>query len=88
VDIPSPGGRSILAHRKQDKPIEAVELTIEFRADKDTSEAIRSAMPFAKVKGSTCVLRIDGTNPGEVAEKAKEILEVIRGLAEPSKGFN
>ena len=83
-----PGERSTLAHRRQDRPIEAVELKIEFRAEREAANAIRSAIPTAEVKGHACVLKISGSNPGEVAEKAKDVLGVIRGLAEPSKGFN
>jgi len=65
-----------------------VALKIAFKADRVLSEAIKSKIPFAEVRGRDCVLRINGSNPGEVAEKTREILEVIRSLAEPSKGFN
>lgn len=76
------GGRSILARQSKDRPIEAVELRIEFRADKAKSAAITSAIPYAEVRGNACVMKIKGSDPGEVAEKAREVLEVIRGLAE------
>jgi len=64
--------------RKQDRPIESVELRITFRADRVTSKKIKEAIPSARMKEGGCEVRIEAREPGEVAERAKEILERIR----------
>jgi hypothetical protein len=33
-------------------------------------------------------LKVEGEQPGDVAGKAREVLEKIRGVAGTSKGFN
>ncbi|HKT22609.1 MAG TPA: hypothetical protein VJR06_08380 [Nitrososphaerales archaeon] len=64
--------------RSQGKPIESVALKIVFRAGKDAGTRIKKAVPSAKLRGGTCEVRVDGEQPGEVAERAKDILEAIR----------
>lgn len=76
------------ARRKPDRPIESVELRISFRADRATAETIRRVIPSAVLRNGVCVLKIEGEQPGDVADKAREILEKIRSVAGTSKGFN
>jgi hypothetical protein len=64
--------------RKPDRPIESVALKITFRADRETTEKIKAAIPGAIVRGGVCEVRIEAEQPGEVAEKAKLLLERIR----------
>ncbi len=64
--------------RRQDKPIESVELKITFRGDRETNGRIRKLVPSAIMRGGVCVVRVEGVEPSEVAEKAKAILEKVR----------
>lgn len=64
--------------RKQDRPIKSVALKITFRADRETTAKIKEAIPSAIVRGGVCEVRIEAEEPGEVAEKAKLLLEKIR----------
>ena len=66
--------------RRLDRPIEAVELRITFRADRATSKKIKEAIPSARMKDGGCEVRIEAREPGEVAERAKEMLERIRKI--------
>jgi len=77
-----------LARRRPDRPIESVELRISFRADRATAEATKLAVPTAVLSNGVCILKIEGEQPGDVADKAREVLEKIRGVAGTSKGFN
>ena len=73
--------------RKSDRPIESVELKITFRADKATALKIKEAIPSAVLKRGGCEIRIDGEQPGDVADKARVLLEKLRGIAETPKDF-
>jgi hypothetical protein len=64
--------------QRRDRPIESVALKIVFRADAETIRKIKEKIPAASIRGSSCEVRIEGEQPGEVAEKAKEILEKLR----------
>jgi hypothetical protein len=64
--------------RKQDRPIESVALKVTFRADRETAAKIKDVIPGAVVRGGVCEVRIEAEEPGEVAEKAKLLLEKIR----------
>ena len=64
--------------RSRDRPIESVALKIVFRADSETARKIKEKFPAAVVSGGSCVVRIEGEQPGEVAEKARAILEKLR----------
>jgi hypothetical protein len=64
--------------RRQGKPVESVALKITFRADRETAAKIREKVPSAKFRQGSCEVRIEGEQPGEVAEKAREVLEKIR----------
>jgi hypothetical protein len=77
-----------LVRRKLDKPIESVELRISFRVDRASAEAIKREIPSAVLRNGFCILKIEGEQPGEVSDKAREVLEKIRGVAGTSKGFN
>ncbi len=66
--------------RRQGRPIEAVELRISFRADRDTSKKIREAIPYAKIRGGVCEVRIQAEEPSVVAERAKEVLDRVRTI--------
>ncbi len=66
--------------RRQDRPIESVELRITFRANGDASRKIREAIPHARVKGGVCEVRIQAEQPSEVAEKAREVLDRVRAI--------
>lgn len=74
--------------RRQDRPIESVELKITFRADRETSAKIMQAVPSAVLRNGECVLTIEGEQPGEVAEKARVVLERLKTAVETPKGFN
>jgi len=39
------------------------------------------------MRNGVCVLKIEGEQPGDVAEKGREVLEKIRSMAGLSKGF-
>ena len=67
--------------RRQDRPIQSVALKIVFSAGKDARAKIRQVAPSAKFHRGSCEFRIDGDHPGEVAEKARAILETIRAAA-------
>jgi hypothetical protein len=58
-----------------------VALKITFRADRETTEKIKKAVPSAIVRNGACEVRIEGEQPGEVAERAKELLDKIRDVA-------
>jgi hypothetical protein len=73
--------------RSRDRPVESVELKISFRADAKTAARIREAFPSAVLRRGGCELRIDGEEPGKVADEARKVLEKLRGLVEAPKDF-
>lgn len=64
--------------RRQDRPIESVELKVTFRADRETSRIVREAFPEARFVRGVCEVKMKGEEPKEIAEKAKELLERLR----------
>ena len=68
--------------RRPDRPIESVELKITFRADRATSARIKEVFPSAVLRNGACELRIEGEQPGEVADKARVALEKLRTAVE------
>jgi hypothetical protein len=60
------------------KPILGVELRVEVRGLKDKQEELIASYPGArKVRGGWRV-KIRGGDPAEVAEKARELLQIVR----------
>jgi hypothetical protein len=66
--------------RKQDRPIESLALKITFRADRESAARIRELIPTAQIHGGVCRVVLDAREPSEMAEKAKEVLEKLRGV--------
>jgi len=52
------------------------------------AEAVRRAIPTAVTKSGKCEVRFEGSQPKEVADKAREFLDSLRNLEKSSKGFN
>jgi len=66
--------------RRQGRPIESVALKIVFRADSETAARIKRSVPNARTRHGGCEVTIDGEQPGEVAERARALLEKIRDV--------
>ncbi len=75
------------SHRRSDKPIESVELKITFRTDRATATRIKEAIPSIVLKNGSCEVKVEGEQPGEVADKAREMLEKLRAIVETPKDF-
>lgn len=73
--------------RRQSRPIESVSLKISFRMDRATSRKVKEAFPSAVLRAGGCEVRIDGDQPGEVAEKAKALLEALRKAVAGGEGL-
>ena len=71
--------------RRQDRAIESVALKISFRTDREITARIKQAVPSAVARGGFCEGRIEAEHPGEMAEKAKSLLEKIRRQIEPER---
>jgi len=69
--------------RRQDSPIESVELKISVRADRDTSRRIKEEIPSAVVRRGTCEVKIRAEKPGDVMDAAKAVLEKLRAIERP-----
>jgi hypothetical protein len=67
--------------RRPDRPIESVALKVVFRASKETAAKVREVVPAAKFRLGNCEVKLEGQDPGEVAEKARAVLEKIRTAA-------
>ena len=65
-----------------------MELRLAFNADKATAEAVREVVPAAVLRGGICRLKIQGSDPREVADRAREVFDRIRESSGSSKGFN
>ena len=65
--------------QSRDSPIASVALKIVFRVDKEVREKIKEAIPSATFYRGSCEVRIEGEQPGEVADRAKAVLDIIRG---------
>jgi hypothetical protein len=66
--------------RRQDRPIDSVELTIIFKGDRGTNLRIRDLVPSAVLKGGVCQVRVEGEGPEEVAKNVRTILEKVRTI--------
>ncbi|QQG48676.1 MAG: hypothetical protein HY247_08070 [archaeon] len=71
----------------QGNPIESVHLKIKFTADASTALKLKESFPESRVTGSECEISIEGSDPGEVAERAHKVLEKLRAVIETPKGF-
>jgi len=67
--------------QRQDKPIESVALKITFRADRESAARIRELIPTAQIRGGVCSVELEAMEPAEMAEKAREVLDKLRGVA-------
>jgi len=73
--------------QRQDRPIESLALKIAFRTDGESAVRIRELLPSARVRGGVCRVELQAKEPSEMAEKAREVLEKLRGVTQNSKGF-
>jgi hypothetical protein len=69
-----------LPRPKHGKPIESVELSVVFRTNRRTAARIKDLVPSVNLRSGGCEVVIEGENPGEVAERAKEILDKVRSV--------
>ena len=51
-----------------------------FRADRETTDKIRQVVPGARFQRGSCQVKIDGRQPGEVADRARAVLDAIRPM--------
>ena len=70
-----------MPRRRPDRPVESVALKLVFSADEGVRAKIKESIPSATFRGRHCEVKIDGQRPGEVAEKARAILETLRTSA-------
>ena len=66
--------------RRQDRPVESLALKITFRADRESAARIRALIPSAQFRGGLCRVALEAKEPGEMAEKARDVLEKLRGV--------
>ncbi len=65
---------------RQGRPVESVELRISIRADRETTNRIKEEIPSAVIRGGGCEVMIVAEQPGEMAERAKTILDKLRAI--------
>ena len=65
--------------RKPGSPIKSVTLKITFEGNRKELSEIRKAIPSVIVRGGACEVTIRAESPAGVTERAKEILEKLRG---------
>jgi len=75
-----------LPRRSQRRPIESVELKIEFRTDRTTAQKIKEQFPGTVLRGGLVEVVIEGEETDSVAEKVKELLDKVRNLPERDAG--
>jgi hypothetical protein len=66
--------------QRQDRPIESLALKITFRASRESAARIRELIPAARIGGGVCRIELEAKEPSEMAEKAREVLEKLRGV--------
>ena len=71
--------------RRQSRPIESVKLKILFKTDKLTAGRIKASLPSAVLRAAGCEVTIDGERPGEVAEKARAMLDKLKIAVEDGR---
>jgi hypothetical protein len=77
-----PGVPTNLPKRRQDKPIEAVELRISFKTDRRSAAKVKELVSSARLRQGNCEVVIEGESPGDVAERARAVLEKVRAVME------
>jgi hypothetical protein len=65
---------------KHGRPIESVELSVVFRTNRRTAARIKDLVPSVNLRSGGCEVIIEGKDPGDVAERAKEILDKVRSV--------
>jgi hypothetical protein len=65
--------------QRQDRPIESLALKIAFRANGESAARIKELLPSAQVRGGICRVELEAKEPEEMAEKARAVLEKLRG---------
>jgi hypothetical protein len=73
--------------RKIGDPIESVELTVSIKTSRATAAKIKALIPTAKVRDGTCVVKLVGERPADVAQRAEEMMEKLREVVESPKDF-
>jgi len=66
--------------RRRDRPIESLALKITFRADRESAAKIRELIPTAQIRGGVCKVELEANEPAEMADRAREVLEKLRGV--------
>jgi len=64
----------------QDRPIESLALKVTFRADRESAARIKELIPTAQIRGGVCTVELEAREPAEMAEKARKVLEKLRGV--------
>ena len=67
--------------RRQGSPVESVTLRITFEGTGKELSGIRRAIPSAVAREGGCEVTIRAATPEAVAERARELLERLRGVA-------
>lgn len=73
--------------RRSRNPVKSVELKVSIKADRATAEMIRGLFPSAKVRKGSCELKVVGEKPDDVAARAEEMIEKLRGVVSLPKDF-
>jgi len=60
---------------------------VKLSADSATCTRLKESYPSARLKGGTFELTLEGDEPAEVAEKARELLNRFKVAAVPPKDF-
>ena len=63
----------------QDRPVESLALKITFRADRESAARIREQISTARIHGGVCRVELEASDPAEMANMAREVLEKLRG---------
>jgi len=66
--------------QRQDRPIESLTLKITFKADGESAARIRVLIPNARISRGVCKVELKAEEPSVMADKAREILEKLRGI--------
>jgi hypothetical protein len=73
--------------RRQGSPVRSVYLTVSFRSTKGQASELKSFVPALTFRNGVCKVRIATKSTKEAAENARELLERVREIVKPAKGF-